>query len=187
MRILLSFEVTVKKLKPFFHSYHYRVYLFCPTRPQLSLIRVVASLLPPVMSPTRPSPPPWQGFTFWLDSLFSLITLKKLKIRKKDEQMKNSLDPKLSFESICYIEVFPIKDTKLLFKFSLEIRVLITEITVKRQNVDPCDSADPLSIPLNTDLIRAKPYQQLKKEDFTIRLFIEKDRTNADKPKTTIR
>ena len=101
--------------------------------------------------------------------------------------MKNSSDPKLSFESTCYIEIFPIKDTKLLLKFSLEIRALITEITVKSQNVDPCDSADPLSIPLNTDLIRAKPYQQLKKEDFTIRLFIEKDRTNADKPKTTIR
>ena len=101
--------------------------------------------------------------------------------------MKYSLDPKLSFECTCYIDVFHIKGTKLLLESSLEVRALITEITVKSQNVDPCGSADPLSIPLNTDLIRAKPYQQLKKEDFTIRLFIEKDRTNADKPKTTIR
>ena len=49
--------------------------------------------------------------------------------------------------------------------------------------ITPYFPVDSLSISLNTGLIRAKPYQQLKKEDFTIRLFIEKDRTNADKPK----
>ena len=69
--------------------------------------------------------------------------------------MKYSLDPKLSFQCTCYIDVFPIKGTKLLLESSLEVRALITEITVKSQNVDPCGSADPLSIPLNTDLIRA--------------------------------